>query len=98
VKKLTKGYIKNRASQWINELIENAIEMEREDNLRLEKRYISLILDISRHYKIRIPNKRYICKNCKSYLIPGKNAIVRIRKGRIIIKCMRCGNIKRFKI
>jgi len=95
---LTKGYIKNRASQWLNELIDNAKKMEMENNIKLEKRYISLALDISKHYKVKLPNKEYICKKCKSYLIPGRNASIRVRKGRVIIKCLRCGNVKRFKI
>jgi len=95
---LPKNYIKSRASQWIKELVENARKMEIDGNIKMERRYISLALEISKHYKVKIPDKRYICKKCNAYLIPGKNATVRIRKNRIVIKCLMCGTVKRFKI
>ncbi|MGC8610049.1 MAG: ribonuclease P protein component 4 [Thermoplasmata archaeon] len=88
---------KINASKWIKNLLSLAKEMELKNDLELEKRYIFLALEISKHYKVKF-DKRYICKNCYSYLIPGKNATIRIRKGRIILKCLKCGNIKRFII
>lgn len=95
---MTRNYIKKRAEAWIRELIELAMEMEYKGRYDLERRYVSLALEISRHYKVKIQNKRYICKNCKIILIPGRNAEVRIKKGRVNLKCLRCGNIKRFVI
>ena len=90
--------IKYKASVWIKELTLLAQNMEIEGNYDLEKKYVDLILEISKHYKVKIPNKIYICKNCKSILIPGRNATVRLKKGRINLKCLRCGKIKRYVI
>lgn len=95
---MSKAYVKLRANVWIKELVDMAKMMEYNNNVKFEKRYISLALNISKHYKVRIPDKRYICKKCNSIMIPGRNATVRIRKNRIIIKCLRCGNVKRFRI
>ncbi len=95
---LVRKYVKNRAQAWIKDLISLAREMEIEGNYELERKYVALALEISKHYKVKIPEKRYICKKCKSVLIPGRNATVRLKKGRINIKCLKCGNIKRFVI
>ncbi|MGC9203592.1 MAG: ribonuclease P protein component 4 [Thermoplasmata archaeon] len=95
---MPRKYIKKRAEIWIRDLLALARRMEIEDNYDLERRYVSLVLEISKHYKVKIPEKRFICKNCKIILIPGKNSTVRIKKGRVNIKCLRCGNIRRFVI
>ncbi|MGC8585454.1 MAG: ribonuclease P protein component 4 [Thermoplasmata archaeon] len=88
---------KINASKWIKNLLILANEMELKNELELEKRYVFLMLEISKHYKVKL-DKKYVCKKCGSFLIPGKNATIRIRKGRIILKCLRCGNIKRYVI
>jgi len=98
VNPLTKKFIKERARIWIKELMDLAREAELKGEKDLEKEYIKLILEISKHYKVKIPDKRYICKNCYSILIPGLNSTIRIKRGRVIIKCLNCGNIKRYII
>lgn len=95
---MVRKYVKKRAESWIRDLISLARKMEIEGEYELEKRYVSLALEISKHYKVKLDNKRLICKNCKTILIPGKNASVRIKKGKVNIKCMRCGNVKRYPI
>ncbi len=40
--------------------------------------------------------KRSICRTCLSALIPGKTAVVRIRKGRVIVRCLKCGRVYRY--
>jgi len=46
---------------------------------------------------VRIPRqyKRRFCKGCNSYLLPGENCSVRIKKKKIVISCHNCGRIMR---
>ncbi len=62
------------------------------------KRYISMILDLVKKVRIRLPKKikMFICKDCKQILIPGKNLEVRSQKGFMIYKCLLCGKIKKY--
>jgi len=61
----------------------------------LAKRYVKLIGEIGRHYKIRLPKevKRGICKKCSNLLVPGMNASIRLAssKGFAVYKCLNCG-------
>ncbi len=98
VKRLTRKFIRERAGIWIQELMDLAKDAELNKETYLEKNYVNLILEISKHYKVKIPEKRYICKKCYSVLIPGINSTIKIRKGRVIIKCLKCGNVKRYVI
>ena len=56
------------------------------------------MLNLSTKYNVRLPRdmKRYICKDCHTFLLPGKTAQVRVKKGKIVIKCLHCGNYKRY--
>ncbi len=79
-------------------LFDLAEKRMKEGEVDLAKRYVELMLNLSRKYNVRIPKemKYRICKNCNSYLVPGKNARVRLRKHRIIVTCLSCGNVKRY--
>jgi len=48
-------------------------------------------------YKIKLPLKfkRRICKNCHSFLVPGKNLRVRTRKGHVVYYCLECKKFMR---
>ena len=48
-------------------------------------------------YKIKLPLnlKRRICKNCCSYLVPGKNLRVRTSKGKVVLYCLNCRKFMR---
>jgi ribonuclease P protein subunit RPR2 len=52
---------------------------------------------ISMKYKLNLPNpiKREICKNCHSFLIPGKNLRVRTTRGHITYYCYECKKFTR---
>jgi len=70
---------------------------------KLAKRYIEIACKISMKCKVRIPRKwrRWICKKCKTLLLPGVNCRVRIRQRRtthIAVTCLECGHIKRYII
>ena len=64
------------------------------------KRYTYLAKKISEKIGLPIPkeHKKWICKNCGEYLIPGRNCLVRINKGMRRITCSDCRAIKRLKL
>ena len=61
-------------------------------------RVYELAREIGKRNRVRIPSdfRRRICKSCNSPLIPGRTATVRIEKGVLSIKCLKCGRIRRF--
>jgi ribonuclease P protein subunit RPR2 len=63
------------------------------------KRYVQLARKISTRTKVRLKplQKQYLCKNCGILLVPGINARVRIRPGKIrIITCLECNTLRRY--
>jgi len=62
----------------------------------LQKRYVKLAKKVSTRTRTRIPSdlKRQICKGCDAILIPGKNATVRMKQGKLRMKCAECGKIR----
>ncbi len=56
-------------------------------------RYVQLAREIGMRYRVRIPShlKMRICNCCHSFLIPGKNARVRLRGDYITTTCLTCG-------
>ena len=43
-----------------------------------------------------VAQRHWICRGCKSILIPGESARVRIRAGQRITTCLVCNRIRRF--
>jgi ribonuclease P protein subunit RPR2 len=64
------------------------------------KRYVVLARKMASRHKVRIPQKwkARFCKQCNSFLTPGRNAMLRIRAGRRVITCLECKAIKRMPI
>ena len=62
------------------------------------KRYVYLARKLSEKSGIPIPKdyKRWFCKNCNAFLIPGKNCTVRLKNKVRYVTCKECGEIKRF--
>ncbi len=91
---------KKIARERIDLLFALADEMAKRGDVDLSTRYVELIFKISRKYNVRLgrEKKMRMCKNCHSFLIPGKNAQVRLKKGRVVIKCKVCGTYKRYPI
>ncbi|MGC8669704.1 MAG: ribonuclease P protein component 4 [Candidatus Micrarchaeia archaeon] len=69
-----------------------------EESRALSRSYTKRIMQISMHYKVKLPKKvkDNICKKCLSVLIPGLNTHVRISSSHsyIIKKCDNCGTEK----
>jgi len=94
-----KRYMRRIARERVEILYDLALEKLREGDEELSRRYVEHILNLSRKYNLRLPRemKRSICKECHTILIPGKTAQVRLKKGKVVVKCLRCGSYKRYR-
>ena len=86
------------------ERIERLLELAREEldkNPERSRDYVKLARKIGLKYNARLKKeqKRSFCKKCNQLLIPEKPSKVEIdsKKKSIIIKCLNCGNIYRYK-
>jgi ribonuclease P protein subunit RPR2 len=63
----------------------------------LAKRYVELARRIAMRYNVRFPLKwkRFFCKSCGSFLVPGVNLRVRCTKQRVVMTCLECGRVRR---
>jgi ribonuclease P protein subunit RPR2 len=70
-----------------------AERMTIENKEEFAQRYVKLARKIGMKYLVRIPYayKRNFCKNCLSYMIPGKNCRIRLKKKKITTTCLVCG-------
>jgi ribonuclease P protein subunit RPR2 len=61
------------------------------------KRYVALARRMGSRYNVSMPRgeRRYLCAGCGTYLVPGRNATVRLRPRRIVIRCAACGAVRR---
>jgi ribonuclease P protein subunit RPR2 len=91
--KKRKRRIEDIALQRIERLFKLAEADARKAEGSRSDRYIQLARAIGMRYRVRIPShlKMRICKGCHSYLVPGKNARVRLRGEYITTTCLRCG-------
>ncbi|VVB75769.1 Ribonuclease P protein component 4 [Candidatus Tiddalikarchaeum anstoanum] len=62
------------------------------------KRYVYLIRKLSEKAGIPVPveYKRWMCKGCNAYLVPGKNCTVRLKNKVRYVTCTECKEVKRF--
>ncbi|MHC1567063.1 MAG: ribonuclease P protein component 4 [Candidatus Syntropharchaeia archaeon] len=87
-----KDLVKKIALQRIERLFELAEESEEYCD-----RYVELARKIGMRYRVRIPKhlKMRICKHCYSFLVPGRNARVRLRGDYIATTCLKCNKVMR---
>jgi len=62
------------------------------------RRYVQLARKIGMKYKTRIPPelKRQFCKHCHNYILSGKNARIRVSRGKVVYYCLNCKKYMRF--
>ena len=62
-------------------------------NAELADRYMVLASKLSTRYNVRIPRgmKRRMCPDCQAYLMVAEAATYRVRRGRVIVHCQKCG-------
>ena len=67
----------------------------------LSKRYVEIAQKIAMRSGVRLgpEQKHFICKNCRSLLVPGVNCRVRVRTEHgthVVVTCLECGSKKRY--
>lgn len=99
MKKKFKGTKKQQQKLALNEIID-ILEKAKEvfdEKPELAHKYAKKARRIALKYKLKLPLKfkRRICKNCHSFLVPGKNLRVRTRKGNMVYYCLNCKKFMR---
>ena len=67
-----------------------------DENPSSAQRYLDTARKIAMAAKIRLPReyRRYVCRHCKSFILPGVNCRVRVKQRRephVVITCLNCG-------
>ncbi|MGQ9506634.1 MAG: ribonuclease P protein component 4 [Candidatus Bathycorpusculaceae bacterium] len=93
---------KRIAMQRIKTLFHLAKENIHKDQA-LAQRYVDLARKIAMAAKVRLPReyRRQVCRHCKSFILPGVNSHVRIKKQRephVVITCLNCGKHMRIPL
>ncbi len=86
------------ARERIEILFELAMDEIKKRNVSRARRYVEHMLNLSKKYNVRIPKemKYHICKGCHAFLYPGITSQVRLKKKKVVIKCLYCGKYKRY--
>jgi ribonuclease P protein subunit RPR2 len=90
---LKKQIVKEIAKERIGLLIANALEVR--ENEKLAHEQAMLAKKIAMRYRLKLPYhiRQLYCKKCKYFIIPGRNARVRIGRSNtkaVRITCMKC--------
>jgi len=90
---------KQIARERIKILFEQAEEVFSK-NKSLANRYVTLARKIAMKVRLRMPRelKRKYCKHCYKFLMPGVNARIRTRDGKVVISCFECKKFTRIVI
>ncbi len=88
--------IKKLALKRINILYKKALKSYTQ-NLELSRRYIFLLWRIKQKAQVCIPQniRSRFCRRCFIPWVIGRTISIRIRNGKIILRCKQCGYIKR---
>ena len=88
--------LKEIARERITTLFQQAQETFPE-HPQLAHRYVELARKIALKVNWRLPPqyKRKFCKYCHHFLMPGVNARVRTREGKVVISCLDCKKFMR---
>lgn len=70
------------------------------ENPVLSDRCVELARRIAMRQRVRIPRelRRRFCRRCSAYLVPGSTLRVRVRRGKVVTTCMRCGRHRRYQM
>lgn len=60
-------------------------------------RYAELIREVGMRHNVPLPRevKPFLCRGCDGFLLPGATSRVRLRGGRVVSTCLRCGRRRR---
>ena len=90
---------KEGVAKIVRAIILSAVDESHKD-LELAKRQADLARKVSLRFNLRLgyPLKRFTCHGCKSLIVPGVNARVRLQPGKstkLLITCLECGRVNR---
>ena len=66
----------------------------------LSSRYVEIARRIAMRQRIRIDRnlRRQFCRNCSSFLVPGRTSRVRISGGNVVVTCLVCKKKRRYPL
>ncbi len=85
------------ANERIEQLQELAREAVRAGHEERSRRYVRRARRIAERNRLALPREfvRFTCSRCDVYLVPGKNARVRLQDGHVVVTCD-CGEHHRY--
>jgi RNase P subunit RPR2 len=90
---------REEAADLVRQLTESSVSLAQKD-LGMAKEQAALARRVRLRFNVRLDSslKRYTCRGCKSLIVPGVNARVRLGHGTptvIRITCSECGHVNR---
>lgn len=96
-RRIPKKAARNIAAERIEILFGLVEEESRQGRAARARKYLDLAMRLGMRYKVSISRyKKRFCPECKSIYQFPDNAIIRVKRGRIIITCRKCGHISRY--
>lgn len=88
---------KKIAKERITTLFDEAKKASLREEMKDSDRYVELARKIGMRYNVSIPSefRRRFCKDCYSYMLPGKTCRVRVRDKMVVSLCENCGHVNR---
>ncbi|MFC7045225.1 ribonuclease P protein component 4 [Halobacteriaceae archaeon GCM10025711] len=85
------------AEERIDRLQDLAADAARDGDDELAREYVRLARRIAERNRLSLPRrfKRFTCDRCDRYLVPGRNARVRLQDGHVVVTCD-CGHQARY--
>jgi ribonuclease P protein subunit RPR2 len=84
------------AKERIEKLFTLAESTASEGDRERSRKYVLLARRIGMKLDIPVGHRKEFCRECSSYLLPGRNCRIRISNRRLAITCLECGKISRF--
>lgn len=81
----------------IDRLAALAREATRDGDVERSREYVRTARRIAERHRIGLPRRfaRFTCDACDAYLVPGRNARVRLQDGHVVVRCD-CGELARY--
>jgi len=94
-----KRAVRDEVTAVVRDLAESSVALALKD-LAMAKEQAALARRVRLRFNIRLDDslKRYTCRGCKTLIVPGVNARVRLGHGRpaaVRITCSECGRVNR---
>lgn len=96
MKKKNKNIIREISLERMYRLMDLAID-EWKEHPKRSLDYLKLMKKIGMRNKVRVPKelKELYCKKCLNLLLEGKDKEVRVKNKELLVKCKKCGKIKK---